>query len=68
MNDMFCKACKFHKSGYMWNRCDLMEAEYYHEYNNEPCPIIDDNYIFRGNCEPLGFVQGESAIELLKGE
>ena len=30
---MFCKDCEFHQSGYMWNRCTLMEAECYREYN-----------------------------------
>ena len=51
----------------MWNRCNLMDAEYFHECNSEPCDLIDDNYIFREDCEWLGFVKGESAIEFMKG-
>lgn len=64
---MFCKDCKFHQGGYMWNRCALTDAEYYREYNEEPCPIVNDDYIFTEYCEPLGFVEGESAIEFMKG-
>lgn len=51
----------------MWNRCALTESEYYREYNEKPCPDIDDNYIFIKDCEPLGFIKGESAIEFMKG-
>lgn len=64
---MFCKDCKFHQSGCMWNRCALTESEYYQEFNKEPCPAIDNNYIFKEDCEPFGFVKGESAIEFMKG-
>lgn len=64
---MKCRNCRFHHSGYLWNRCDLTESECYHEYSNEPCPLVDDNYIFIKNCEPLGFVKGGSAIEYMKG-
>lgn len=65
---MFCKNCKFHHGGYMWNRCDLMDAECYREYNEKPCPIINDDYTFTEDCEPLGFIEGESAIEFMKGD
>lgn len=64
---MFCRACKFYEGGYMWNRCNLMDAEYFTEAINEPCYLIDDNYNFTADCEPLGFVKGESAIEFMKG-
>lgn len=64
---MKCRNCEFHQSGYLWNRCGLTDSEYYQEYNEEPCPIIDDNYVFTEDCEPLGFVKGESAIEFMKG-
>ena len=64
---MFCKICKFYQGGFMWNRCDLMEAEYFTESNKEPCSLIDDNYIFLEDCEPLGFVKGKSAIEFMEG-
>ena len=64
---MFCRDCEFHQSGYMWNRCDLTESEYYHKYYDKPCPCIDDNYIFIKDCEEMGFVKGKSAIGFLKG-
>ena len=64
---MNCRNCDFHQSGCLWNRCNLMEAEYYREYNETPCPMIDDNYVFTEDCELLGFVKGESAIEFMKG-
>lgn len=63
---MKCCNCRFHHSSYLWNRCDLTESECYHEYSKEPCPLVDDNYIFINNCEPLGFIKGESAIEYMK--
>jgi hypothetical protein len=44
-----------------------MDAECYREYNEKLCPIINDDYIFTEDCEPLGFVEGESAIEFMKG-
>lgn len=65
---MTCKCCKFYHGGYMWNRCDLMDAEYFSECLDEPCGLINDNYVFREDCEPLGFVKGESAIDFLKGD
>ena len=64
---MKCRDCKFHQSSYMWNRCALTESECYRGFNETPCPDIDDNYIFLEDCEPLGFVKGESAIEFMKG-
>lgn len=46
----------------MWNRCDLTESEYYYEANKDnPCTIIDDNYIFITDCPELGFIKGEKA-------
>ena len=63
---MRCCDCKFYHSGFNWNRCNLTENEYYHEYYNEPCPCIDDNYIFKSDCEGMGFVKGKSAIEFVK--
>lgn len=65
---MKCRDCEFHQSGYMWNRCALTDSEYYREFINEPCPYIDNNHIFKEDCEPLGFVKGKSAIEFMKGE
>jgi hypothetical protein len=44
-----------------------MDAECYREYNEKPCPIINDDYTFTEDCEPLGFVEGESAIDFMKG-
>lgn len=65
---MKCCNCKFHHGSRDWNRCDLTESEYYHEYYNEPCPFIDNNYIFIiKNCEGMGFVKGKSATEFMKG-
>lgn len=64
---MKCCNCKFNHSGCNWNRCDLTESEYYHEYYDEPCPCIDDNYVFIKDCEGMGFVKGKSAIEFMKG-
>lgn len=64
---MFCRDCKFHHSGYMYNSCGLTNAEYYLECIKEPCSIIDDNYIFIQDCPPLGFVKGGSAIKFMKG-
>ena len=64
---MFCRDCEFHQSGYMWNRCALTDSEYYREYNEKPCPCIDDNYIFVEGDEEMGFVKGKSAIEFMKG-
>lgn len=64
---MFCRICRFYQGGFMWNRCNLMEAECFSECISEPCSMIDDNYIFTQDCEPLGFVKGESAIEYMKG-
>ena len=51
----------------MWNRCNLTEDEYFHECISEPCALIDDNYIFTQDFEPLGFAKGESAIDFMKG-
>ena len=65
---MICKDCKFHQGGYMWNRCALTESEYFREYSNEPCPSIDDNYIFIEDFEPFGFVKGESALKYMGSE
>lgn len=64
---MRCGECKFNRRSAYWNRCDLTEAEYYNEYYDEPCPAIDDDYIFKEDCEGMGFVKGESAIEFMKG-
>ena len=58
---MKCRDCSFHESGYMWNRCSLIEAEYYYEYNDKPCPFIDDNYIVIENCLELGLKIGDKA-------
>ena len=63
---MICAKCKFNHRTLMWNKCDLTGAECYHEYYEEPCPIIDDNYVFIEDCESMGFTKGQSAIELLK--
>ena len=52
----------------MWNRCALTESEYFRECRDEPCPWIDDNYIFKEDCEPLGFVKGESALKFMESE
>ena len=64
---MRCGNCQFNHRSCYWNRCDLTESEYYHEYYDEPCPYIDDNYIFIKDCEEMGFVKGKSAIEFMKG-
>lgn len=64
---MKCHNCRFHHGGFTSNSCDLTGIEYYHEYSKEPCPLIDDNYVFIENCEPLGFIKGGSAIEYMKG-
>ena len=64
---MFCRNCKFHHGGFMWNRCDLTDSECYREYIDRPCDIVDDSYKFREDCEFLGFVKGASAIEYMKG-
>ena len=64
---MRCCDCKFNHNNYHWNRCDLTDSEYYHEYYSEPCPTIDDNYIFKEDCEPMGFIIGKSSIEFMKG-
>ena len=56
---MKCFECNFHKSGYMWNGCQLTGDEYYHEFYNEPCPFIDDNYIVIADCPELGLKKGE---------
>jgi hypothetical protein len=61
-----CCDCQFHHSGCNWNRCDLTDSEYYHEFFTEHCPTIDDDYIFREDCVPLGFIKGKSAIEFMK--
>lgn len=60
---MKCNKCKFYHGGYMWNRCDLTDSEYFRECISEPCGIIDDNYIFITDCEPLGFVKGKGAVK-----
>lgn len=65
---MICRCCKFYQGGYMWNRCALSDSEYFREYSDTPCPDIDDNYIFREDCAPLGFVKGESALKFMKCE
>lgn len=65
---MICMCCKFYQGGYMWNRCALTESEYFRECRDEPCPWIDDNYIFKEDCEPLGFVKGESALKFMESE
>lgn len=64
---MKCRDCHFYHSGYLWNRCDLTESEYYHECISSDCDIIDDNYIFIEDCEPMGFVKGKSALEYMNG-
>lgn len=58
---MKCRNCKFYQGGYMWNRCVLTESECFRECIKEPCNIIDDDYIFITDCEPLGFIKGEKA-------
>lgn len=65
---MKCINCEFYQSGYLWNRCSLMEAEYYKEYYTEPCPIIDDNYNFIDNSELFGDLKGTSAIKYMNKE
>ena len=65
---MKCINCEFYQSGYLWNRCSLMEAEYYKEYYTEPCPIIDDNYNFIDDTEPFGDLKGKSAIKYMNKE
>ena len=58
---MKCCDCKFHKSGYLCNSCSLTDSEYYHEFYDNPCAFIDDNYIFIRDCPEMGFVKGEKA-------
>ena len=65
---MKCINCEFYQSGYLWNRCSLIETEYYKEYYTEPCPIIDDNYNFIDDTEPFGDLKGTSAIKYMNKE
>lgn len=52
---MQCFGCMFHHGGYMWNRCDLTESEYYQERKNDnPCKIIGGDYRFLKDIPELG--------------
>ena len=62
---MRCCDCQFNHRGCYWNRCDLLESEYYNEYYEEPCPVIDENYIFISNNDFLNVNKGESAIDYM---
>ena len=59
---MRCCDCKFHQSRHMWNRCDLMEEEYFPEHFSTPCYLINDDYIFIKDIPELGFEKGTSAL------
>lgn len=54
---MKCDDCTFYEGGYMWNRCNLMEAEYFKTTND--CWMIDDNYMFKVTVKELGFEIGK---------
>lgn len=56
---MFCYDCDFHASGHLWNCCHLTCCEYYNEYYETSCPIIDDNYIVIADIPELGLKKGE---------
>jgi hypothetical protein len=57
---MNCSECIFYEDGYMWNRCNLMEAEYFKTTND--CWMIDDNYMFKVTVKELGFEIGKLAF------
>lgn len=60
---MRCCDCKFHHSGYLWNRCDLTDSEYYYEFYDKPCDLIDDDYYIICDCPELGLEKGKKANE-----
>lgn len=55
---MKCHKCKFHESGYLWNCCHLTGDEYYYEYYENPCPLVNDDYIVITDCPELGLIKG----------
>lgn len=65
---MRCYDCDFYKSTYAWNRCELLEAECFHTFNVDPCPVIDNDYKFTQDCEGLGFTKGQDARKFVLGE
>ena len=61
---MECLRCKFYKSGYMSNSCDLFGAENFMTFTKEkPCRIVSDNYIAEKDCEPFGIKKGDNLLE-----
>lgn len=38
---MKCLNCNFYKQGHMWNRCDLLDFEYFHTIQN--CVFVNDD-------------------------
>lgn len=60
---MKCYQCKFYQSGYLWNRCALIESEYYHEFYKEECPFVDDDYVILEDFTELGLTKGEKVDE-----
>ena len=65
---MICRNCKFYQSGYLWNRCALTGDEYFREFSETSCQVVDDAYIFLEGCKPFGFVKGESALKYMESE
>lgn len=41
---MKCCNCKHLGSGYMYNECKRFGFEYFHEFYDNECPYINDNY------------------------
>lgn len=52
---MKCIECKFYKSGYQWNCCELIGAEYFHPVLN--CTFVNDDQTI--NYEEIKRVFGE---------
>lgn len=46
-----CSECFFHESGYMWNRCNLLETEYYAEPDD--CTGFSINPVSKEEAEKL---------------
>lgn len=46
---MKCCHCKYNSQGQTdydyWNSCSLIGFEYYHEFYEEECPYIGDDYV-----------------------
>ena len=58
---MRCCDCIFHAKSYLWNACSLTGSEYYYEYSDKPCPVIDDDYIIKIDCPEYGLKRGVKA-------